>query len=155
MKICMSKGAIAVLVSSAFCFTNLHAETLNADLKVYKVDAQNKNKELKPTDEVQPNTVLEYQVTYSNSSSSSLKNLKLNLPLPAYVSYTGTSTPNANVYASLDGVNFSKAPLTRVVKGKTVKVPYSEYRVLQWSVPELKAKQKTTISAQTRVNANN
>jgi hypothetical protein len=155
MKIPKYTGVITVVIGGVFFLTQAHAETLNANLKVFKIEAENKKKELTVVDEVQPNTLLEYQVIYSNVSNDSLKNLKLNLPLPAYVTYTGISTPNNQVYASLDGINFSKAPLKRVENGKTVKVPYSEYRVLQWNVSELKAKQSTTISAQTRVNNSN
>lgn len=126
---------------------------LSAQMKVFQVNVdKNTQKELKTTDQVKPNQVLEYQVTYSNQSNSSLKTLKLNLPLPAYVSYTGKNTPK-NTYASTDSVHFAKAPLTRVENGKKVNVPLSEYRALQWQVDELKPKQKITVAAQVRVNA--
>ena len=59
---------------------------LSAQMKVFQVNVdKNTQKELKNTDQVKPNQVLEYQVKYSNQSNSSLKALKLNLLLPAYV----------------------------------------------------------------------
>jgi hypothetical protein len=151
-------------IVSAFCTSTVllfasavvHANnnSLNAQMHVFQIIDASKNiqKELKADDQVKPNSVLEYRVDYSNISSASLKNLKLNLPLPAQVSYLGQSFP-ANAYASTDGVTFAKAPLEKVVNGKKVKVPLSEYRVLQWNVSELKAKQKVSISARVKVNA--
>lgn len=123
-------------------------------MKVFQIVdvAKKTKKELQASDQIKPNNVLEYRVDYTNTTSSNLKNLKLNLPIPAEVTYLGGSTPN-NVFASTDGVNFSKAPLERMVNGKKVKVPLSDYRVLQWHIAELKSKQKVTISAQVKVNA--
>lgn len=128
-------------------------ETLIADMKVFKLEKSQKvKKELKATDSVKPKELLEYNVKYSNVSGQTLKNLKLNLPLPQHVTYTGQSLAG-ETYASIDGKNFAKAPLTRIENGKRVNVPLQEYRVLQWHVTELKAQQKTVISAQVRVNA--
>ena len=147
------KGSLSILVIGSMGGSYAYADALTAEMKVYQVTAKEQaKKELKQTDEVKPNSKLEYQVIYHNTSTNNLKNLKLNLPLPVHVSYLGSSFP-ANAYASTDGVHFAKAPLTRVVNGKKVNVPLNEYRVLQWNVKELKPKQKTTISAQVRVNA--
>lgn len=147
------KKASFLLIGGALVnFSYAATEALTADMKVYKVDQLNKKKELKPSDQVKPNTLLEYKVEYSNVSANSLKNLKLNLPLPEFVTYTGQSVPK-DTYASIDGKFFAKAPLTRVENGKKVNVPLNEYRVLQWNVNELKPKQKITVSAQVRVNA--
>lgn len=153
----VQKGICLVLLSSSVLgISNLayaNDAPLKAEMKVFQVDAGKKNKkELKATDQVKPKDVLEYRVDYSNTSAGDLKNLKLNFPLPAQVTYLGQSFPK-NAYASTDGVNFSKAPLERVVNGKKVKVPLNEYRVLQWHIAELKAKQKVSISAQVKVNA--
>lgn len=146
------KKASFLLIGGALVnFSYAATEALTADMKVYKVDQLHKKKELKPSDQVKPNTLLEYKVEYSNVSANSLKNLKLNLPLPDFVTYTGQSVPK-DTYASIDGKFFAKAPLTRVENGKKVNVPLNEYRVLQWNVNELKAKQKITVSAQVRVN---
>ncbi|MBU3848734.1 MAG: hypothetical protein H9855_17580 [Candidatus Acinetobacter avistercoris] len=128
------------------------SQALIADMKVFQIEVNQKvKKELKTTDQVKPKALLEYQVEYSNVSSQSLKNLKLNLPLPVDVTYTGQHLPQ-NIYASIDGKNFAKAPLTRMENGKKVNVPLTEYRVLQWNLSELKPKQKTIISAQVQVN---
>ena len=148
-------GGLTTLVLAMGMSSMVYANEnpLSAQMKVFQVNVdKNTQKELKTTDQVKPNQVLEYQVTYSNQSNSSLKALKLNLPLPAYVSYTGKNTPK-NTYASTDGVHFAKAPLTRIENGKKVNVPLSEYRALQWQVDELKPKQKITVAAQVRVNA--
>ena len=125
------KKASFLLIGGALVnFSYAATEALTADMKVYKVDQLYKKKELKPSDQVKPNTLLEYKVEYSNVSANSLKNLKLNLPLPEFVTYTGQSVPK-DTYASIDGKFFAKAPLTRVENGKKVNVPLNEYRVLQ------------------------
>ncbi|WP_252406846.1 hypothetical protein [Acinetobacter terrae] len=146
------KASLLLFAGALVNFSYAGTEALTADMKVYKVDQINKKKELNPADQVKPKALLEYKVEYSNVSSNSLKNLKLNLPLPEFVTYTGQSAPK-DTYASIDGKIFAKAPLTRVENGKKVNVPLNEYRVLQWNVNELKPKQKITVSAQVRVNA--
>ncbi|MEZ2903619.1 hypothetical protein ACBQ24_12935 [Acinetobacter terrestris] len=147
---------ILLLLSAISLGSTTHASTDNqplvADMKVFQVETNQKvKKELKATDQVKPKALLEYKVEYSNISNQSLKNLKLNLPLPADVTYTGQSLPK-DAYASVDGKNFAKAPLTRMENGKKVNVPLVEYRVLQWNVSELKPKQKIIVSAQVQVN---
>jgi hypothetical protein len=153
-----SSKSILLFLSSLSIMGATHGAAANiqplvAEMKVFEVEAKQKGqKQLKATDQVKPNSVLEYRVDYSNVSSNSLKNLKLNLPLPEYVTYTGQSAPK-DTYASLDGKSFAKAPLTRIENGKKVNVPLREYRALQWNLSELKPKQKVTVSAQVRVNA--
>ncbi|WP_313564274.1 hypothetical protein [Acinetobacter sp.] len=141
-----------LLISGFTTYSFANSQALIADMKVFQIEANQKvKKELKATDQVKPKALLEYKVEYSNVSSQSLKDLKLNLPLPADVTYTGQSLPK-DAYASLDGKSFAKAPLTRMENGKKVNVPLAEYRVLQWNVSELKPKQKIIVSAQVQVN---
>ena len=141
-----------LLISGLTTYSFANSQALIADMKVFQIEANQKaKKELKATDQVKPKALLEYKVEYSNASSQSLKNLKLNLPLPVDVTYTGQSLPK-DAYASVDGKSFAKAPLTRMENGKKVNVPLTEYRVLQWNLSELKPKQKTIISAQVQVN---
>ncbi len=141
-----------LLVSGWTTSSFANSQALVADMKVFQIEANQKvKKELKATDRVKPTALLEYKVEYSNISSQSLKNLKLNLPLPADVTYTGQSLPQ-DAYASVDGKSFAKAPLTRMENGKKVNVPLAEYRFLQWNVSELKPKQKIIVSAQVQVN---
>lgn len=141
-----------LLISGLTTYSFANSQALIADMKVFQLEAnQIVKKELKATDQVKPQALLEYKVEYSNTSSQSLKNLKLNLPLPTDVTYTGQSFPK-DTYASIDGKIFSRAPLTRMENGKKVNVPLAEYRFLQWNVSELKPKQKITVSAQVQVN---
>lgn len=141
-----------LLISGFTTYSFANSQALIADMKVFQIEANQKvKKELKVTDQVKPKALLEYEVEYSNISSQSLKNLKLNLPLPADVAYTGQSLPK-DAYASVDGKSFAKVPLTRMENGKKVNVPLAEYRVLQWNVSELKPKQKIIVSAQVQVN---
>ena len=152
------------LFSSLICVSSLNIFSLQpviaaesplvAQMHVYEiVDAKKQIKtELRPETQVKPNSTLEYKVNYSNRSMNSLKGLKLNLPIPEHVSYMGTALPQ-NVYASTDGVNFAKAPLTHMVDGKKTLVPLQQYRVLQWHVTELKPKQTISVAAHVRVNA--
>ena len=141
-----------LLISGLTTYSFANSQALIADMKVFQIEENQKvKKELKATDQVKPKALLEYKVEYSNVSSQSLKNLKLNLPLPTDVTYTGQSF-SKDTYASIDGKSFTKAPLTRIENGKKVNIPLAEYRVLQWNVSELKPKQKITVSAQVQVN---
>lgn len=143
---------LLLLISGLTTYSFANSQALIADMKVFQLEANQKvKKELKATDQVKPQALLEYKVEYSNASSQSLKNLKLNLPLPVDVTYTGQSLPK-DAYASVDGKSFAKAPLTRMENGKKVNVPLAEYRFLQWNVSELKPKQKIIVSAQVQVN---
>lgn len=144
-------GSAFVLMSSAAI---AQENPLKAEMSVYQVNLE-KNQKIKSqqTDTTKPNDVLEYQVEYTNTAAQSLQKVNLTLPIPAFVTYTGVSQPVKDFYASTDGQNFAKAPLTRVVNGKRVNVPFSEYRALQWKINEFKPKQKIVVSAQVRVNA--
>lgn len=141
-----------LMIFSSVSFAADHP--LTAEMQVLEVTegTHQVKKVLSPTAKIKPNSLLEYKVDYSNVSKNSLKALKLNLPIPEHVTYIGTSAPK-NAFASVDGVNFEKAPLTRVVNGKKVMVPLNEYRALQWQVNELKPKQTISVHAQVRVNA--
>lgn len=145
-----------LLLSSSLFSLSTFAESgpLVAEMKVYRVEASEKSKVLlTEKDQVKPKQVLEYQVEYQNISTNSLKQVDLTLPIPAYVSFNGNVQPSKDSYASTDGVNFAKFPLTRIEDGKRVNVPFSEYRVLQWKIKEFKPKQKIVVAAQTQVNA--
>lgn len=140
-----------LFLSTFACLSHSAPEVLAANMQVFNVD-NNEKKLLKASDPIKPNSRLEYRVTYTNTSTNALKELKLNVPLPREVTYLGKSLP-LNSYASTDGQHFAKTPLTRVLNGKKVLVPLNEYRVLQWQISELKPKQIISVAAQVRVNS--
>lgn len=143
------------LLISLLCFSGMQAgnaaDAISAEMTVSKIEA-NKKTALKTTDQVEPKDVLMYEVEYKNISTQSLKDVRLNMPIPTHVTYIGHASPGA-FYASTDGVKFAKAPLMRVENGKQVQIPLNEYRVLQWEIKDFKPKQEVKVSAQVRVNS--
>ena len=147
----LSKALLISMFCTGVMQTANAADAISAEMTVLKVQADKKIA-LKLTDQVEPKDVLEYTVAYNNVSVHTLKDVRLNLPIPAHVTYTGKALL-APTYASIDGVNFAKAPLMRLENGKQVQIPFSEYRALQWEIKTFKPKQHVKVSAQVRVNS--
>jgi len=98
---------------------------------------------------VNPGDVLEYRATYTNRSAASVKGVVASLPIPEGLEYqpkSGKPSVAPVLVATKDGV-FGNEPLVRIQAGKTVSVPYANYRTLQWNLNELAPGAKTTVSA--------
>ena len=98
---------------------------------------------------VKPGDVLEYRATYSNRSAASVKSVVAALPIPEGLQYQPKSAKPfvAALQAATNDGKFGAEPLVRTVTGKTVPVPYADYRTLRWNLNELAAGAKTTVSA--------
>jgi uncharacterized repeat protein (TIGR01451 family) len=127
-------------------------------LRALKVTREaNGNEGLVPVSRVRPGEVVEYQVRYSNTSNRAVRNLQATLPIPAALEFVSGSASPAAPLASTDGKSYEAMPLKRKVviadgTEKIVLVPTSEYRYLRWSVSQLGAGEKVTVSARARLN---
>lgn len=135
------------------------SSVVEANLSASKVTLSADGKEvLSVADKVAPGDLLEYKTLYKNNGKSTIKSLMATLPIPAGMTYVAGTAKPSGAQASLDGKSFAAIPLKRMVKkpdGKMEEqlVPLLEYRALRWSLGELSANAKVTISARIKVNA--
>ena len=131
---------------------------VEATLAAFQVGKNAEGKEvLLPAIQSAPGDTLEYQTVYQNNGKTAIKSLEATLPLPVGTAYVGGSAKPVNPQASVDGKVFSAVPLKTMVKtpdGKLQErlVPYSDYRALRWSLGELPATEKVTVSARVQIN---
>jgi|25BtaG_2_1085352.scaffolds.fasta_scaffold00569_3 hypothetical protein len=95
--------------------------------------------------------VVRYSATYTNTSDGAISDMAVTLPIPANMSFNGAASPSSAL-ASIDGVNYLPMPLTQVIDGKTVKVPYSQYKSLRWQIKLLPARKSATVTADTQLD---
>ena len=105
-----------------------------------------------------PGDLIEYRATYTNAGAASVTHLLATLPIPAGTSWIAGSAVPSGVEMSLDGKEFSSVPLRRRIQQANgisgdEPIPYSAYRVLRWTVPELAAGKSTAVTARVRVEA--
>ncbi|PIF73228.1 putative repeat protein (TIGR01451 family) [Variovorax sp. 54] len=114
------------------------------------------NEQLQDAATIKPGDVIEYKATYTNNTSKSVKGLVADLPIPEGLEYLPRSAkPGASlVKAATKDAVFEPEPLVRkLAGGKTEPVPYSEYRMLRWSLGQLPANGSTAVSARAKVEA--
>ncbi|MFY9259064.1 MAG: hypothetical protein WAO71_00995 [Gallionella sp.] len=121
-----------------------------------KVSKRAQTEVLEPVVQIKPGEVIEYQVSYHNTTKRPISQLQATLPIPKETEYIPNTANPAVVQASLDGVNYAPIPLRHVVKlanGQMTEqdVPVVEYRSLRWSLGDLSANQKKTVSARVRL----
>lgn len=102
---------------------------------------------------VKPGDILEYRATYKNISDKPVQGVVATLPIPEGLEYLPTSAkPGAKlVQAATKEAVYAAEPLNRVVAGKSVPVPYAEYRSLRWSLGQLPAGGEAAVSARAKV----
>lgn len=125
-------------------------------LQQFKVTKRAQSEVLEPAAHIKPGEVIEYQVTYQNTTKRGISQLQATLPIPKETEYIPNTANPAAVQASLDGVNYAPVPLRRTVKlanGQMAEqdVPVVEYRSLRWTLGDLSASQKKTVSARIRL----
>lgn len=158
----MYKRVLMLLAFALMFQTAAWAEPKN-DIEVkltqYKVIKKADGKEsFVDADKVKPGDIIEYRVSYRNTTQNTISQLIANLPVPAHTAYVSASAQPAKVEASLGGVEFAAVPLVRRVTqadGKVVesKVPVAEYKALRWSVGDLKAGKTIVVKARMKVDA--
>jgi uncharacterized repeat protein (TIGR01451 family) len=127
-----------------------------AHLEVRKiVRAADGRESIVGADTAKPGDVLEYVVTYENTTGEAVRNLNAMLPIPAATEFIPGSARPATATASLDARKFEAIPLKRKVlrDGHDVEetVAYREYRYLSWLAPEIAPGKSLTFVARVRV----
>jgi uncharacterized repeat protein (TIGR01451 family) len=125
-------------------------------LEVHKVVRTSDGREsLVEADSVKPGEILEYVVTYRNTTNEAVRDLQATLPIPQATEYLPDSAKPATAKASLDARAYDAIPLKRMVQrnGRDVEeaIALREYRYLRWSVPELGANKSLTFVARMKV----
>lgn len=126
------------------------ADALSINLTASQIVNQNGKAVLKPITKANSGDMIQYTATYRNNIDKPMTDVAITLPIPANMSYTGTSDP-APTLASLDGKEFQAIPLKRMVNGKAVEVPASEYRAVRWLVKYLPAQKAANVTLKAQV----
>ena len=147
-------GSLLMLTVSVAAFAKTEVkEPVSVVLAAYKVTTSQSGEEtVQVAKKVKPKDVVEYQATYTNNTTKTIKNLVATLPIPTGTQFLAKSSP-AGVQASTDGVSFAAMPLKRKVGSQLVNIPLQEYRALRWTIVELPAGKSVKVTAQTRVNS--
>lgn len=96
-----------------------------------------------PVDEAEPDAILEYVLTYTNTSDQGLKGFVIKNPIPANTSYladSASSPEGSDFKVSIDhGATFESEPVVRIVvdengDDKEILIPADQYNALKWVV---------------------
>ncbi|SUD90947.1 hypothetical protein [Psychrobacter phenylpyruvicus] len=104
-----------------------------------------------PVNTAKIGTLIQYKATYSNTLNTSIQNATLTLPIPTNTEFTGEAYP-PSAQASLDYYNYHDLPLMRMVDGKLVEVPYSEYKSLRWDIKYIPPRKSVSVAFNTIVH---
>ena len=110
--------------------------------------------QLVPAPTVVPGDVIEYKVTYKNTSAKSVDGLVADLPIPEGLEYLPKSAkPGAAlVKAATKNGEYAAEPLVRKLPDNKVEpVPYNEYRALRWNLGKLPAGGVAAVTARAKV----
>ena len=123
-------------------FTGAQAEApVQGTMEAFVVEVKDNKEVLKAASDVEPNQLVEYHLTYVNTSKGGINGLTVVGPVPegtAYVSDTAVADVSANLRVSIDGgVTYEKEPVTReLVKenGEVIEtvIPADQYTHIQW-----------------------
>jgi uncharacterized repeat protein (TIGR01451 family) len=130
-----------------------------AQLAVAKVERESGGRQkLKSARDAAPGDVLEYRVTYRNTTHARARGVIGTLSIPAnrFTYVPDSASSGLLLEASMDGRTFEPAPLLRLVVGEDGKtkmepIPPTEYRALRWQLGDLPARASVTVSARMRV----
>lgn len=127
---------------------------VSAVLTQQLVVVENGKEVLKPVSSVKPGDLIEYRVVYTNHGAKPVTEVVADLPIAEGLEYQPRSAlPRQGSQVAEAKGGFGAEPLMRIVNGKKVVVPYSEYRRLRWSVGSLAAGAEVRVSARARVSS--
>lgn len=115
------------------------------------------NETLLPTTHVKPGDLIEYQASYSNVSTQTIRQLKGVLPIPAgQMQFSQDSARPGQAQASVDGSHFDNIPLMQKYKlangrVKITPTPLEKYRALRWNFGDLAPGKIVKVSARMHV----
>lgn len=126
------------------------ADALSVKLQAHQLVMQNGKPVLKAVTRANSGDVIQYTATYRNNIKKPMTNLAVTLPVPTSMVYIGEASPMPTL-ASLDGKTFEAIPIKRIIDGKEVQIPASQYRAVRWVIPNLAAQQEATVSMNAKV----
>ena len=139
---CISAGFVYLLV---FFSSLVKAEHLISDMTVFEVKENDGQEQFVQADEVKPDSILEYRLSYTNRAAVALNVQDILTPIPLgtnYVSGSSSADTVSQFHVSDDKKkNWRKENFTRKVKNNKGQwenqiVPPSEYTHLRWSEVE-------------------
>lgn len=148
----MKKSISALLASLALVLQPVvYADApVQGTMEAYVVESLKGKEVLKTAEAVEPDQLVEYQLTYVNKSENGIFGLTVTGPVPegtAYVSDTATTDVTARFRVSIDGgITFEEEPVVREVVKENGEVseqvvPAEQYTHVQWkSDAELEGK---------------
>ena len=110
-------------------------------MAAFVVETEKEKEKLVAAKDVEPNQIVEYQLTYTNKGAADISGLKVVGPVPegtVYLSNSANSQQVASLRVSIDGgETFEPEPVKRTVvkaNGEVVEqiVPAEEYTHIQW-----------------------
>ncbi len=110
-------------------------------MAAFVVETEKNKEKLVEAKDVEPNQVVEYQLTYTNQGNSDVSGLKVVGPVPVgtvYLPNSAIAKQSASLRVSIDGgETFESEPVKRTVvkeNGEVVEqiVPAEEYTHIQW-----------------------
>jgi len=143
----MRKLLIAILLVPFFGLSAASAEApISGTMEAFVVELSDNKESLQAASDVEPNQLLEYQLTYVNKGESGINGLTVVGPVPEgtfYVSNTATSDVSAILLVSIDGgKTFETEPVVRTetkTNGEVVEiiVPPEQYTHLKWKAEDV------------------
>jgi uncharacterized repeat protein (TIGR01451 family) len=136
------------------------ASPLASELVATRIALREDGREVQePAQSVKPGDVVQYSVTFKNTSKAQLKQVAATLPIPRGTEFVISAVKPEGAMASIDGVRYEPMPLKRKVQqadGRWVDVaiPLSEYQSLRWPARTLGAGEQFSASARVRVTDN-
>ncbi len=136
-----------LIFASLMCLPLFGMSTGHADapvqgtMQAFIVEIDDNKESLKAATDVEPNQLVEYQLTYVNKGASNIDGLSVVGPVPegtTYVSDTANADVAALLLVSIDGgKTFESEPVVRVETRSTGEVvekviPPSEYTHIKW-----------------------
>ena len=149
----LSVLATVLLATSAYAAPTVAVskkEPVQVVLEQFKIVVDNGKETQVSAAQVKPGEIIEYRVTYKNTSKAAVKNLIATLPVPKGLEYQDkTANPLATAEASIDKINFAAMPLMDATKKP---IPLPKYRALRWKLQELGADKHVMVSARMKVS---
>lgn len=138
--------AAVVLALPLFASSAIYADApVQGTMEAFVVETEKNKEKLVAAKDVEPDQIVEYQLTYTNQGKSDINGLKVVGPVPSgtvYLSNTALAQQKSNLRVSIDGgVTFEPEPVKRTVvkeNGEVVEkiVSPEKYTHIQW-IPEV------------------
>ena len=126
-----------ILPSYVFC-----ENSVEGNMTAYKVTFNEKGDALfEQTENIAPGDIIEYRILYENKGDNTVKNLKIDGPIPHNTHYVGNSDSSSVKYSFLVSIDYGKTweeePVKRIEQlsdrtQKEVIIPPEKYTHIRW-----------------------